>query len=143
MAYYVQFNKAESRESVDVNFKNAWEGVPPNGTTGRHLYTPPPANQRSNPLAFSGRMRVLDRTMHRLPDHSSRFSVDNGCPNGYCFGHMPGKYMTNGYDANFDPQPPDVAPARFYTNRHQRDLTYSEAKRRDEQLFALQATRRM
>jgi hypothetical protein len=118
---YVEFNRPASVASVDQNFRRAWEGVPSNGSTGRRLYQDPPAAQRDDPLAFSGRRRVMDETMRELPDHSSRFSVYNGWEYGYN-GVFPGKYATLAYEANFDPQPADCAPPRFYTNRYLRQM---------------------
>ena len=53
----------------------------------------------------------LDRDDH--PDHSSRFGRGT-CPNGYCSGHWPGRYIEDSRCANNDPQPPNMAPARFY-----------------------------
>lgn len=125
---YIAFNDPRSRDSVNMNPKKAWESVPPTSFTGRRLYEDPPVEKQVDPYAFNSINNILDKTMKKLPDHSSRFGVDNGCANGYCFGHMPGKYATSGYDANYDPQPKDMAPPRFYTNFHQlSEYTMSQA----------------
>ena len=58
----------------------------------------------------------VERNTH--PDHSSRFGYAR-CKNGYCSGVWPGRYIEPDDCAMHDPQPEDMAPARFYTAPYQ------------------------
>jgi hypothetical protein len=53
----------------------------------------------------------VERDEH--PQHFSRYGYAR-CANGYCFGHMPGKYVVSD-SCVVDPQPNNVAPDRFYS----------------------------
>lgn len=56
---------------------------------------------------------IKDVEVFEHPQHFSRFGYAR-CFNGYCFGHMPGRYIVPD-DCSVNDQPYDTAPKRFYT----------------------------
>lgn len=132
---YVMYNYPEEVKALD---KNVWhaklKSLIPEGYTGRRLYE----GEVRSPAQYAcseGRdpethyILGLDRDDH--PDHSSRFGYAN-CPNGYCSGHWPGRYNEGDACANNDPQPPGMAPSRFYEDKNLGafiDSSWASAKR--------------
>jgi len=118
---YVAYNDRTEIKDLDRNVWRATTGTIADGASGRHLYR----NEPRHPAyytCFGGRdpethyIIGVDRDDH--PDHSSRFGYAR-CKNGYCSGHWPGRYNTSEACSAYDPQPEDMAPARFYTSAHQ------------------------
>lgn len=117
---YVQYNIEPQVFDLDRNVWRASAGTIADGATGRHLYANEPRHPAYN-LCFSGRdpetHYIIGKERDTHPDHASRFGYAN-CENGYCSGHFPGKYIVS--DAcQCDPQPPNAAPERFYTEPYQ------------------------
>jgi len=118
---YVQYNNLAEVKDLDRNVWNSAYGVIADGATGRHLYKNEPRHPAYN-VCFSGRdpethyIIGVDRDEH--PDHSSRFGYAR-CMFGYCSGHWPGRYIEAEACSEYDPQPPRMAPERFYTAEHQ------------------------
>ena len=127
---YVNYNDSSELADLDRNVWHATAGTIADGATGRHLYKAEPRHPAYY-TCFSGRdpgthyILGVDRDDH--PDHSSRFGYAR-CKNGYCSGHFPGKYIESEACSEYDPQPPDTAPARFYTALYQSPFSdYSQA----------------
>lgn len=118
---YVMYNDRQEIKDLDRNVWHATDATIADGATGRHLYKNEPRHAPyytcwgNNDKEFNYILGV-DRDDH--PDHSSRFGYAR-CPNGYCSGHWPGRYISGDACAAFDPQPPNMAPERFYTSDHQ------------------------
>jgi len=118
---YVVYNDKEEVFNLDKNVWHAYAGIIADGTTGRHLYKGEPRHP-SYYICYPGR----DKETHYLiniekdshPDHSSRFGYGRA-PFGYGSGHWPGRYNTSSLCSDYDPQPPAMAPARFYTAPYQ------------------------
>jgi len=125
---YVRYQDEKEIQNLD---QNSWPGPIANlsgsvsyGKLGKDLYTMfgNGPRRQSYQICEAGRdvsshyIIGLERDSH--PDHSSRFGYGR-CRYGYCFGHMPGKYIVNeqcgGYD---DPLPNNMAPDRFYTSKY-------------------------
>ncbi len=117
---YVAYNDKTEIKDLDKNVWRSTYGTISSGATGRHLYQFEPRHPAYY-TCFGGRdlgthyIIGVERDDH--PDHSSRFGYAR-CPNGYCSGHWPGRYNTSLACSN-DPQPVNLAPARFYTAAHQ------------------------
>lgn len=114
---YVKYHSESEVSRLDQNvWKKKYQRTEPSGTSGRHLYNGTTRNA-SYYYCQEGRDPEIhyvinyDRIEH--PDHVSYFGYAN-CPNGYCFGHMPGKYATS-MACDCEPQPPNAAPKRFYS----------------------------
>lgn len=125
---YVQYNNETEVKDLDVNVWRATAGDIADGATGRHMYRSEPRHPAYY-TCFGGRdpgthyIFGVERDSH--PDHSSRFGYAR-CANGYCSGHWPGRYNEADVCSEYDPQPPDMAPERFYTAPYQgpyNDLT--------------------
>lgn len=117
---YVNYYDRDEIKDLDRNVWHATSGTIADGASGRHLYK----NEPRHPAYYvcsGGRdtethyLLGIDRDDH--PDHTSRFGYGR-CPNGYCFGHMPGKY-NEPPSCSKVPQPQDMAPARFYKGDYQ------------------------
>ena len=114
---YVQYENQSQVDYLDQNTFNGDKTV----IFPRHLYS---GNARRQAYYIDFRPRDTDlnyiigveRDTH--PDHSSRFDYGR-CKYGYCSGHWPGRYEENEWGAGYDPQPKDMAPARFYEPKHQ------------------------
>jgi hypothetical protein len=124
---YVQYENESEIKELD---QNAWPGPIANksgsvsyGYLGKDLYTMfgNGPRRQAYQICEAGRdvdshyIIGLERDSH--PDHSSRFGYAR-CRYGYCFGHMPGKYIENDHCAGYDPLPSDMAPERFYTEKY-------------------------
>jgi hypothetical protein len=115
---YVEYNDPHQLKDLSNNIWDSSYAIPPNGSTGRRLYKE--LYPEKNPY-----FRKIEPESHyingfikgELPDHSSRFGFANGCPNGYCLGHFPGKYIESPGSAE-EVLPPDCAPERFYNKYH-------------------------
>ena len=88
----------------------------------RHMYsgkiTLPQANFICSRPRDVGYKYIYGVERYEHPDQNqSRFDYGR-CPNGYCAGHFPGKYMSsfpyNGDENCCGSQPLNMAPARFY-----------------------------
>jgi len=118
---YIIYNDKDEVFDLD---KNVWnidaEGLI-RGASGRHLYQDEPRHPAYS-VCFEGRdlgshyILGVERDDH--PDHSSRFGYAR-CQYGYCSGHFPGKYIESDACSEYDAQPKDCAPARFYTDAYQ------------------------
>lgn len=110
---YVRYNDPEEIENLDRPVWDSSYGITPSGATGRHLYNTLiperyPCFRKQEP----GTHYVSGFDKEELPDHSSRFGYDR-CPNGYCLGHFPGKYIEPPGCCE-ETLPPGMAPERFY-----------------------------
>lgn len=118
---YIAYNDKDEVFDLDKNVWHSTAGTIASGYTGRHLYGAEPRHPAYY-ACFSGR----DKETHYLigierddhPDHSSRFGYARA-PFGYGTGHWPGRYNTSLKCSDYDPQPPNAAPKRFYTAAHQ------------------------
>lgn len=120
-AIYVNYFNKEEIRNLDQNTLKPGEAN--NGVDFPYLYeNPSPAH----PLYLSkdGKRNmqmdyIIGKERDNHPDHSSRFSYDNGCLLEYCSGHWPGRYQTSGWCSEYNPQPEGMAPARFYGQSYQ------------------------
>lgn len=118
---YVVYNDPDEVMNLDQNVWRASRRSIMSGASGRHLYEFDPRHPAYYACSEGRDLQThyiigVDRDDH--PDHSSRFGYAR-CPNGYCSGHWPGRYNTSLACSAYDPQPPDAAPARFYTAEYQ------------------------
>jgi hypothetical protein len=121
---YVQYNDREAVKGLDINVWHSSNSIIADGATGRHLYQHEPrhpAYYACDRTRDPGTQYIMGIDVEVHPDHSSRFGYAK-CPNGYCSGHWPGRYIESTRCADYDPQPPDMAPARFYTAEYQGPL---------------------
>lgn len=113
---YVAYNDPGEVNSVDLNRWYRPDDPRVKMGSGRLLYAVEPrvpsyfACSPDKDIELSYILGV-DRDDH--PDHASHFGFGR-CPNGYCFGNMPGKYIVPTAVSCHDPQPQNMAPARFY-----------------------------
>lgn len=117
---YIQYSDSSERKKLDLN---VWDVTPQDiedGITQRHLYFAEPRRYNVEPRSYwrdpvaQYQIPMSDIGKPGVnPDVPSRFRYENGCPNGYCFGQMPGKYNDNPY-LNFEEQPANMAPCRLY-----------------------------
>ena len=118
---YVAYNDRSEIKDLDRNVWNATAGTIADGVTGRHLYKHDPRHPAYY-TCFGGRDKethyIIDVERDHHPDHSSRFGYAR-CPNGYCSGHWPGRYISSDFCSACDPQPLNMAPARFYSGQYQ------------------------
>jgi hypothetical protein len=116
---YVEYNDPQQIKDLDSHSWNSSYNIVPSGSTGRHLYQElyPEKNPCFRKEASESHY-INGFTKGELPDHSSRFGYANGCPNGYCLGHFPGKYIVPPGCCDKDLLPPDCAPKRFYNKYH-------------------------
>lgn len=114
---YIEYYDQKEIDDLDMNiWKESFMETNPDGVTGRHLYVAEPRHE-SEHIFQGGR----DKQIHYLynierdkhPNHSSRFGYAYG-PYGYLSGPFPGKYQEPMKCTEYDPQPPDMAPKRFY-----------------------------
>lgn len=66
---------------------------------------------------------IINRERDDHPDHFSRFGYGR-CRYGYCYGHHPGRYQVSECSAGAicgcsDPQPPAMAPEKYYSGQFQ------------------------
>lgn len=118
--YVAYYDKQEIRD-LDVNTLKP--GEVKNGINYPYLYKNP---DKDHPLYLSedGKRNmemyyIIGKERDNHADHSSRFSYDNGCLLDYCSGVWPGRYQTSGWCSEYSPQPPNIAPPRFYGSNHQ------------------------
>jgi len=118
--YVNYYNKKEIR---DLDMNTLKPGEVKNGINFPYLYENP---SKEHPLYLSkdGKRNlemsyVIGTERDNHPDHSSRFSYDNGCLLDYCSGVWPGRYQTSGWCSGYAPQPQNLAPSRFYGQKHQ------------------------
>nr|QBK86255.1 MAG: hypothetical protein LCMAC102_00500 [Marseillevirus LCMAC102] len=118
---YVIYNDKSEIADLDLNVWRSTEGTIASGATGRHLYAFEPRHPAYY-TCFGGRdpetHYIIGQERETHPDHSSRFGYAR-CKNGYCSGHWPGRYIESEVCSTYDPQPPAMAPERFYTAAHQ------------------------
>ena len=117
---YIRYSDPDDIKRLDLNTWNVTPMDIEQGITGRHLYFAEPRRANIDPNSYwrdpvTQYMVKMDAigSANLHPDTPSRFGYDNGCPNGYCFGVMPGRYNDNPY-CNYEEQPNDVAPCRLY-----------------------------
>ncbi len=116
---YIAYNDPGEVNSVDVNRWYKYGDPRVKSATGRWLYQVEPrvpsyylcSSDRDPELVY---VMGVDRDTHT--DHAAHFSYAR-CPNEYCFGMMPGKFIVSGDGQCQDPQPQDMAPKRFYDPR--------------------------
>ena len=114
---YASYDDLRERKDLSINPWTSWYGIPADGATGRRLYEKMP--QERYPYFAErtpGANYINSNGQKTLPDHSSRFGYNNGCPNGYCTGPFPGKYAishNSPNSCNLD-LVPNMAPKRFY-----------------------------
>lgn len=120
VTYVTYFDKKEIRD-LDVNTLRP--GEVKNGINYPYLYKNP---DKEHPLYLSkdGKRNmemyyVIGKERDNHADHSSRFSYDNGCLLDYCSGVWPGRYQGSAWCSQYSPQPPNIAPPRFYSSNHQ------------------------
>ena len=115
-AKYVAYNDPGEVNSVNINNWYNYDDPRVKIGTGRFLYSVEPrvpsyyvcSSDRDPQLTF-----IKDVDGPELPDHVAHFGYAR-CANGYCFGSMPGKFIVPD-SVQQAPQPPDMAPKRFYT----------------------------
>ncbi len=115
---YINYDDSESVGSLELN---VWE-MPSSGPRGR-LYENPAIYGSigiCSPARDPDRHYVsgVERPLGDHPDHSSRFGYGR-CPNGYCVGNWSSGFYNTPPGCQFDPQPKDMAPKRFYTDPYQ------------------------
>ncbi|HSA76284.1 MAG TPA: hypothetical protein VLE02_01945 [Nitrosarchaeum sp.] len=112
---YINYESERDRASLDLNtYPRGYATVFPRNIYGGEV-VPYPNNIFSTPRDSSTLYIVpVERTVH--PPYSSRFGKGD-CPNGYCSGHRPGKY-NDSMMCDWEEQPKDVAPLRFYRDLH-------------------------
>jgi len=128
---YIQYNDKSEVENLDQNTWNiSLEGIEDGASGGRRIYDFSP-RQPAYYICYGGRDKEthyiigIERENH--PDHSSRFGYAKS-RNGYGSGHWPGRYNDTEMCSLSDPQPPDMAPSRFYEDEYQGPFTnYSQA----------------
>lgn len=135
---YVNYNDSKEISYLDVNtWIPSYYNRVPDGSSLRHLYdTKPCQTQISNVFPIQNFSDIPDNSIREnfviadrsvLPDFSSRFGY-NRCALGYCSGHWPGRYNESDLCGAYDPQPPNMAPERFYEDYHQGPFNnYSQA----------------
>lgn len=114
---YIQYNDPGDVNSINLN--NWYRPDDPRVQigTGRILFAVEPRvpsnyacnNDKDIELSY---ILGVDRDNH--PSHTSHFGYGR-CPNGYCFGHIPGKYVLPTAVGCNNVQPPNMAPKRFYS----------------------------
>ena len=122
---YIRYNDPTEVKNLDKPVWDSSYAIPPNGSTGRRLY------EELKPERYPCFREQYPRSHYvegqtakgQLPDHSSRFGY-NRCPNGYCLGHFPGKYI-NPPGCDRDIFPRGNAPERFYNEFHTNPYTVS------------------
>ena len=115
---YILYNDKQEISNLDLNVWEFSKDSINKGSTGRRQFIHNPRHP-----AYFACEKTRDLQTHYImdierinhPNHSSRFGYAR-CPNGYCFGHMPGKY-NNSFACQIDPEPEDMAPDRFYTTQ--------------------------
>lgn len=119
---YVEYNNRKEIKELDQNVWHSTYGTIADGATGRHLYKAEPRHPAYG-ACFDGRdpethyIYGVEKMEH--PDHSSRFGYGR-CKFGYCAGNQAGgRYMESEVCSDYDPQPQDMAPERFYNEDHQ------------------------
>jgi len=123
---YIQYSNKKELAFMDQNVWDVRQQEILEGAGGRRLYSSNPRHSAYY-SCFGGKdlethyILGADRDDH--PDHSSRFGYGR-CPFGYCSGHFPGKYQESLACSTYDPQPQNMAPSRFYTEKWQ-DSAYS------------------
>lgn len=115
MTNYINYESEKDIGNLDLNnYPRGFATVYPRQLYGGYVQ-PYPAYISSRPRDTSTLYIVpVERTEH--PPYNSRFGKGD-CPNGYCFGHRPGKYNDSTL-CDWEDQPQDVAPERFYRNLH-------------------------
>lgn len=114
---YVEYNNPESVKAINLNPWIIDNIAISNGAAGRRMYT---YDKRHAAYTLCDKGR--DKEVHYIlgvermehPDHSSTFGYAR-CPNGYCSGAFPGKYISTIAECECgDPQPQGVAPKKYY-----------------------------
>lgn len=110
---YVQYDNKVEVGALNLNIYNGARAV----VFPRHIYA---GNVISAPYYACSRPRDtetryiigVERDDH--PDHFANFGYARA-PYGYGTGHWPGRYNDSVWCGQSDPQPPDCAPKRFYS----------------------------
>lgn len=117
---YVQYMYPEDLKKLDRNTWNVDDNDLAAGAGGgRAMYSVEPRH-RAHYMCSGGRdpetRYLFNREKTRHPDFSSRFGYGR-CPNGYCLGHFPGRYIVPS-ECGANPLPKNMAPSRFYTEEY-------------------------
>lgn len=129
---YVRYNDEKEVDALNLNvWRKDYEAIDPTGATGTYLYKYSPRSPA--PYLCSGpggrdisKHYIMYTETDRHPDHSSRYGFARNTF-GYAYGHVPGKFIVSEACAP-DPQPPGMAPFRFYTRDYQGiNIDYSQA----------------
>ena len=118
---YVAYNSDSEVKELDLNHWDTSPKAIADGASGRHLYKNDPRHSAYY-YCYGGRDHethyIINKDRDNHPDHFSRFGYAR-CRNGYCSGAWPGRYNASEECSDYDPQPKDMAPARFYTEKYQ------------------------
>jgi hypothetical protein len=114
---YIPYNDNEAVKDLDLNI---WP-LDTRHSGGTRLYEGSPVYGAISVCSPSRNPEVhyiygLEKDSH--PDHSSRFGYGR-CPLGYCSGNFASGFYNAPLACQFDPQPSDMAPKRFYTSPYQ------------------------
>jgi hypothetical protein len=112
---YINYESNRDIKALDMNkYPMELATVYPRNIYGGYV-VPYPENIFETPRDSSTLyISPTERSVH--PPFGSRFGKGD-CPNGYCTGHRPGKY-TDSMMCDWEEQPNNMAPNRFYRNLH-------------------------
>lgn len=115
---YTPYNDSTQIAKLDLN---KWE--PNQECAGRHMYkesTIYGVDSLCNPHRDTDIHYIMNVERADHPQHASRFGYAN-FPNGYGLGVQPQGFFSNDKPpaCQFDTQPPNMAPSRFYTKPYQ------------------------
>lgn len=116
LSTYVAYNDKKEVDNLDLN---TWDSTLE--FSGKHLYEKPAlygaiglCSPARNPDVHY--IYGVERQDH--PDHSSRFGYGR-FPNGYGVGNWSSGFYNMPPGCDYDPQPPNMAPERFYSKPYQ------------------------